>query len=45
MSLSHLKMGMLGLKEKAKDVQVLFISIDPERDTFEKLRDYTHGGK
>ena len=40
MVLSHLKKGMLDLKEQAKDVQVLFISIDPERDTHEKLKDY-----
>jgi|TARA_B100000315_G_scaffold240200_1_gene259776 protein SCO1/2 len=40
MSLSHLKVGMLNLKEQAKDVQVLFISIDPERDTPEKLKEY-----
>jgi protein SCO1/2 len=40
MSLSHLKVGMLNLKEQAKDVQVLFISIDPERDTLEKLKEY-----
>lgn len=40
MALSHLKNGMLDLKEHAKDVQVLFISIDPERDTYERLKDY-----
>mgnify|MGYP003310914486 CR=1 FL=1 len=38
MSLTHLKVGMLNLNEQAKDVQVLFISIDPERDTPEKLK-------
>jgi len=40
MSLTHLKVGMLNLNEQAKDVQVLFISIDPERDTSEKLKEY-----
>ena len=39
-ALSHLKNGMLDLKERAKNVQVIFISIDPERDTHEKLKDY-----
>jgi len=40
MSLSHLKLGMLELEEQAKEVQVLFVSIDPERDTPEKLKEY-----
>ncbi|MDG2066728.1 MAG: SCO family protein, partial [SAR324 cluster bacterium] len=40
MSLSHLKVGMLELEEQAKEVQVLFVSIDPERDTPEKLKEY-----
>lgn len=40
MTLTHLKVGMMDLKEYAKEVQVLFISIDPERDTPEKLKDY-----
>ena len=31
---------MLSLEEKAEDVQVIFISIDPERDTYQKLKDY-----
>ncbi len=39
-TLSNLKMLMLSLEEKAEDVQVIFISIDPERDTYEKLKDY-----
>ena len=39
-TLSNLKLLMLDLQEKADDVQVIFISIDPERDTFEKLKDY-----
>jgi len=39
-TLSNLKLLMLGLEEKAEDVQVIFISIDPERDTNEKLKDY-----
>ncbi len=29
-------------KDELEKVQVLFISVDPERDTAEKLRDYTH---
>ena len=40
MTLSHLKVGMLELAEEAKGVQVLFVSIDPERDTREKLNEY-----
>ena len=39
-TLSNLKLLMLSLEEKAEDVQVIFISIDPERDTFQKLKDY-----
>ena len=39
-TLSNLKLIMLDLGEKAEDVQVIFISIDPERDTYEKLKDY-----
>ena len=39
-TLSNLKLTMLDLGEKAEDVQVIFISIDPERDTFQKLKDY-----
>ena len=39
-TLSNLKLIMLDLGEKAEDVQVIFISIDPERDTFQKLKDY-----
>ena len=39
-TLSNLKLLMLSLQEKAEDVQVIFISIDPERDTYEKLKDY-----
>jgi len=33
-------MIMLDLGNKAKDVQVIFISIDPKRDTYDKLKDY-----
>ena len=40
LTLSNLKMLMLSLEEKAEDVQVIFISIDPERDTYQKLKDY-----
>ena len=39
-TLSNLKLIMLDLGEKAEDVQVIFISIDPERDTYERLKDY-----
>ena len=39
-TLSNLKLTMLDLGEKAEDVQVVFISIDPERDSYEKLKDY-----
>ena len=39
-TLSNLKLIMLDLGEKAEYVQVIFISIDPERDTYEKLKDY-----
>ena len=39
-TLSNLKLLMLSLEEKAEDVQVIFISIDPERDTYQKLKDY-----
>jgi len=39
-TLSNLKLLMLDLGEKAEDVQVIFISIDPERDTYEKLKNY-----
>ena len=39
-TLSNLKLLMLSLQEKAEDVQVIFISIDPERDTYNKLKDY-----
>ena len=39
-TLSNLKLLMLDLGEKAEDVQVIFISIDPERDTYQKLKDY-----
>mgnify|MGYP002525306593 CR=1 FL=1 len=39
-TLSNLKLIMLDLGEKAEDVQVIFISIDPERDNYQKLKDY-----
>ena len=29
-----------GSAEKAKDVQVIFISVDPQRDTADKLAEY-----
>ncbi len=40
MTLSHLKMAISRLGERAEKVQVLFVTIDPERDTPERLRDY-----
>jgi len=39
-TLSKLKLIMLDLGEKAEKVQVIFISIDPERDTYQKLKEY-----
>ena len=40
MTMTHLKNAMLELDGLAKEVQVIFISIDPERDPPEKLKDY-----
>ena len=40
MTLSKLKLMMLELAENAEDVQVIFISIDPERDNYNRLKDY-----
>lgn len=39
-TLADLKNTMTTLGDKAKDVQVLFVSVDPERDTPEKLAGY-----
>ena len=39
-TLSNLKLLMIDLGEKSENVQVIFISIDPERDTYKKLKDY-----
>ena len=39
-TLSHLKLLMQRLETQQDRVQVLFISIDPERDTLERLNDY-----
>ena len=39
-TLSKLKLIMLELGKKAEEVQVIFISIDPERDTYQRLKDY-----
>tara|TARA_B100001996_G_C18363538_1_gene478751 strand:+ start:30 stop:638 length:609 start_codon:yes stop_codon:yes gene_type:complete len=39
-TLSKLKLIMLDLGKKAEEVQVIFISIDPERDTYQRLKDY-----
>ena len=40
MTLTLLKQMMKDLKDQSKNVQVFFISIDPERDPPEKLKDY-----
>ena len=40
MTMTHLKQAMIDLDSKSKEVQVIFISIDPERDPPEKLKDY-----
>jgi len=40
MTLTHLKKVMIDLDINSKNVQVFFISIDPERDTPEKLKEY-----
>jgi protein SCO1/2 len=39
-SLSHLQVLLRRLEEKGKHLQVLFISVDPERDTPERLAEY-----
>ena len=39
-TLSKLKLIMSDLGENAKNVQVFFISIDPERDSYDRLKDY-----
>lgn len=39
-TLSKLNQVMENLGDKAKDVQVLFITVDPERDTAERLKTY-----
>lgn len=42
LNLSYLRMALDGLTpEERKRAQVLFISVDPERDTPQRLRDYT----
>ena len=40
MTLTHLKQIMLELGGLSENVQVFFVSVDPERDTPEKLKDY-----
>ena len=40
MTLSHLNQVMIELGEESEGLQVLFISIDPDRDTPEKLKNY-----
>ena len=39
-TLSKLKYLIHEIGEKAKNVQVIFISIDPERDTYKRLKEY-----
>lgn len=39
-TLADLRMMMTALGDKAQDVQVLFVSVDPERDTPERLAAY-----
>jgi protein SCO1/2 len=39
-TLADLRMMMAALGDKAKDLQVLFVSVDPERDTPERLGAY-----
>jgi protein SCO1/2 len=39
-TLAELKQVMDGLADKAESVQVVFISVDPERDTPEKIQQY-----
>jgi protein SCO1/2 len=39
-TLAEFKQVMDGLGDKAKSVQVVFISVDPERDTPEKIQNY-----
>jgi protein SCO1/2 len=39
-TLAELKQVMDGLGNKAESVQVVFISVDPERDTPEKIQQY-----
>lgn len=42
-SLARLKMALSELSpQEAAQVQVIFVSVDPARDTLEKLRDYVH---
>jgi len=39
-TLAELKQVMDGLENKAERVQVVFVSVDPERDTSEKMQQY-----
>jgi len=39
-TLAELKQVMDGLGDKAKSIQVVFVSVDPERDTPEKIQQY-----
>jgi protein SCO1/2 len=40
LTLSHLSQAFTELGEKSERIQVLFISVDPDRDTPERLRQY-----
>ncbi len=39
-TLSDMRQVMAGLGDRAKSVQMVFITVDPQRDTVEKLKDY-----
>jgi protein SCO1 len=39
-TLAELNIALDGMKARSEDVQVIFISVDPERDTPEKIQEY-----
>jgi protein SCO1/2 len=41
LTLSNLSLALKQLGDKAKDVRVLFVTVDPDRDTLAVLKDYT----